>query len=83
MVASLWLAVLLLFLDTRKLLGKFREVILIFFTISVCGNTLAWLILGALWRFSTAGLVVSGEKLVKTPEQTANDKLWQESLTEA
>ena len=82
-MASLWLAVFLLFLDTRKLLGKFRDVILIFFAISVCGNLLAWLILGALWRFSTAGLVVTGEKLVKMPEQIENDKLWQDSLTEA
>ena len=82
-MASLWLAVFLLFLDTRKLLGKFRDVILIFFAISVCGNLLAWLGLGALWRFSTAGLVVTGEKLVKMPEQIENDKLWQDSLTEA
>lgn len=83
LLASLWLAVLLLYLNTRQLLGNFREVIIGFFVFAVCSNSLAWLVMGGLWRFSNGGKVASGDKLVKSQEQIANDALWQESLKEA
>lgn len=42
-----------------------------------------WLMFGAMWRFSTAGKVISGEKLEKNSAQQENESLWNKTLKDA
>ena len=46
-------------------------------------NMALWLIFGVMWRFSTAGIVISGENLEKTNAQKVNESLWIKAQKEA
>lgn len=60
--------------------GCFQMVGGILCLISSCSG-LIWVIMGAFWRFSAAGKIVSGEKIVRPSSMTSNTE-WNEYLRE-
>ena len=47
-----------------------------------CFNTMAWLVLGFFWRYSSGGSTVSGDKLEKLPTVVTNEE-WKAALEKA
>ena len=74
---------MVVFANSRKLLGKSSDVLVVFAGLIVAGNGIFWFVLGAIWRFSNAGRVVSGDKLEKTDAQKSNEAIWEEALKDA
>lgn len=63
--------------------GAFRDTLLGCLGVSLCLNSLAFIGLGLMWRFSESGNVVSGERLIRPKELASDEKVWKEYLDEA
>ena len=80
MVMQIWIGAMLMFSNPMNLLGRYASTILIFFGIVSFINSAWWVVLGAIWRFSQAGQVTTGSKLVQTAAELESNSLWQKAL---